>query len=69
VVAKAKVQSIIEPNTTYIARITYDGNSYHVSINGIELLTLIPAGPVTGGTVGFKVKRTTGTFQYISVNL
>jgi hypothetical protein len=69
VVAKAKVQSIIDPNTTYVARITYDGNIYRVSINGMEILTLSPAGPVTGGTVGFKVKRTTGTFQYISVNL
>lgn len=69
VVAKAKVQSTIDPNTTYVARITYDGTIYRVSINGIEVLTLIPVGPVTGGTVGFKVKRTSGTFQYISVNL
>lgn len=68
VVAKTKVQSTIQPNTTYVARITYDGNIYRVSINGIEILTLVPAGQVTGGTVGLKVKRTTGTFQYISVN-
>lgn len=68
VVAKVKAQMPIDPNIIYVARVQFDGNQYVVSINSTQILTLTPAGIVTGGTVGFKVKGTTGTFGYIQVN-
>ncbi|HSP06050.1 MAG TPA: hypothetical protein VLR94_02685, partial [Acidobacteriota bacterium] len=68
IVAKAKFVSTIDPNVFYTARIRYDGTNFIASIDGVDVITLAPVGPVTGGSVGFKVKRTTGTFQYIHVN-
>jgi hypothetical protein len=68
VVAKAKAQSTIDPNVFYTARITFDGTSYAVTIDGTSLITLTPIGPVIGGTIGFKVKGTTGSFGYVVVN-
>jgi Putative Ig domain len=68
VVAKAKAQSTIDPNAFYIARITFDGTSYTVTIDGTALMTLTPVGAVSGATFGFKVKGTTGTFGYVVVN-
>jgi hypothetical protein len=68
VVTKAKVQSKIDPNIFYTARITFDGASYAVTIDGTPLMTLTPIGSISGGTVGFKVKGTTGSFEYVVVN-
>ncbi len=68
VVAKQKISMQIDPNVDYTVRITYDGANYILSINGSPLLTMAPGGAVTQGTVGFKVKATTGTFQRIEVN-
>jgi beta-propeller repeat-containing protein len=68
VVAKQKVVSTIDPNTDYLVRIRYDGTNYIVTINGVDQITLSPGGTVNGGSVGFKVKATTGTFQSITVN-
>jgi putative Ig domain-containing protein len=68
VVAKAKAQSAIDPNVFYTARITFDGTSYIVSVDGTTLITLQPVGPVSGGTFGFKVKGTAGSFGYAVVN-
>ena len=68
VVAKAKAQSTIDPNVFYTARITFDGTSYLVTVDGTSLITLTPVGAVSGGTCGFKVKGTTGSFGYVVVN-
>lgn len=68
VVTKAKAQSAIDPNVFYTARITFDGSSYIVTIDGTPLITLTPVGAVSGGTFGFKVKGTTGSFGYVMVN-
>ena len=37
-------------------------------LDGTNLITLAPVGTVSQGTVGFKVKGTTGIFQRIEVN-
>jgi hypothetical protein len=68
VVEKEKTNLPINPNVPYVARITFDGMNYIVSIDGVEILTLTPTGTVVGGTVGFEVKDTTGSFGYIEVN-
>jgi hypothetical protein len=68
VVAKQKFVSPIDPNNDYLVRIRYDGTNYIVTINGVDQITMNPGGTVNGGSVGFKVKATTGTFQSITVN-
>ncbi len=68
VVAKQKFESAIDPDVFYTARIRYDGVNYIASTNGVDIITLPPGGPVAGGTVGLKVKKTVGTFQRIEVN-
>lgn len=68
VVAKQKFVSTIDPNTDYLVRIRYDGTNYIVTINGVDQITMSPGGAVNSGSVGFKVKATTGTFQSITVN-
>jgi hypothetical protein len=39
-----------------------------VTIDGVPLITMTPAAPVPVGTVGLRVKATTGSFNYITVN-
>jgi hypothetical protein len=68
VVAKQKFVSTVDANTDYLVRIRYDGTNYIVTINGVDQISMNPGGSVNGGSVGFKVKATTGTFQSIVVN-
>lgn len=70
VVAKAKGIKTIDPDTSYIVRILFDGSNFQVFINDLltPLFTLTPAAPVPVGTVGFQIKNTTGSFDYINVN-
>lgn len=68
VVAKQKFSAAIDANTDYLLRIRYDGTNFIASINGVDVMTLAPGGPVTGGSVGFRVKSTTATSQRIEVN-
>ena len=68
VVAKQKFLSTIDPNTDYTVRVRYDGANFIASINGVDQITLAPGGTVSGGSVGFKVKTTSATFQRIEVN-
>ena len=65
---KMKAQQPIDPNVVYVVRIAFDGTTYTVTVDGVTILTMTPLGPVSGGTVGFQVKGTTGTFDYIEVN-
>jgi hypothetical protein len=70
VVAKAKGIKTIDPNTAYAARIVFDGTSFQVFVDDFQtpLFTLTPQGSVPTGTVGFSVKNTTGSFDYVTVN-
>jgi hypothetical protein len=70
VVAKAKGIKTIEPDTSYIVRIIFDGTNFQVFIDDLQspLFTLTSAAAVPVGTVGFQVKNTTGSFDYIIVN-
>jgi hypothetical protein len=68
-VAKAKGLATIDPNTTYDARITFDGTQFQLFINNTLLLTM-PKGTGTSpnGTVGFQSRNTTGSFDSVTVN-
>ncbi|MCI0443225.1 Ig-like domain-containing protein, partial [bacterium] len=70
VVKKAKGIKTIDPNTAYAARIVFDGTSFQVFVDDFvtPLFTLTPQGSVPTGTVGFSVKNTTGSFDYVTVN-
>jgi VCBS repeat-containing protein len=70
VVAKAKGIKTIDPDTSYIVRMLFDGTSFQVFINDLltPLFTLTPAVAVPVGTVGFQIKNTMGSFDYIVVN-
>jgi hypothetical protein len=68
VVKKAKALQTINANQPYVARINYDGTTFTVLIDGVQIISMTPAATVPVGTVGFKLKRTTGTFDYITVN-
>jgi Putative Ig domain len=67
VVAKAKGILTIDPNVDYAATIFYDGTTVTVTIDGSPLITMTPVG-TPNGTVGFRVKNTTGSFNSIVVN-
>jgi hypothetical protein len=68
VVSKQKFLSVIDSNVDYTVRVRYDGVNFITSINGVDQIILAPGGAVTGGSVGFKVKATTATFQRIEIN-
>jgi hypothetical protein len=69
IAVKAGAAFSIQPNTYYDVRITFDGNSFQVLIDGSPILSMPKAGgSLPNGTVGFHAKGTTGYFQNISVN-
>jgi subtilisin-like proprotein convertase family protein len=68
IVAKQNFQMQIDEDTDYTVRIAYDGTNYIASVDGTPIITLPPGGNVTQGTVGFAVKKATGTFGRIEVN-
>ncbi|MCI0613574.1 putative Ig domain-containing protein [bacterium] len=68
IVAKAKASFTIDPNISYIVKVSYDGTIFTVYVDNSPLFTLIPAAPVPSGTVGFQAKNTTASFGYITVN-
>ena len=69
VIAKAKFApaSPIVPGTTYTVDVGFDGTTFHVFIDGVDSIQLLPGTPVLSGTVGFQSKRTTGFFEEIDV--
>lgn len=68
VVAKQKGLQIIDPNTDYDAEISFDGTNFQVMINGQLLITMPKFGGTSpSGTVGFQIKATTGSFDFVSV--
>jgi hypothetical protein len=66
VVAKAKAAASIDPGVSYDVALSFDGSSFHLSVNGTPVLTM-PAAGIPFGKVGFKVKKTSGTFGHIRV--
>lgn len=68
VIKKAKAISPININQTYVVRVAFDGSQFVVTVDGTPLITMTPAAAVPTGTVGFRVKATTGSFNYITVN-
>jgi glucose/arabinose dehydrogenase/PKD repeat protein len=68
VVAKKTSNLPILPNTTYTVQVTFDGTTFALSIDGVQLFTMPKAaGTLPNGTVGFQVKDTTGLFGSIDV--
>ena len=67
VVAKAKKDFTLNPNTSYDVEIVYLSSNFQVLVNGNLLLDL-PAGAFPDGTVGFRVKKGTGRLDQIMVN-
>jgi hypothetical protein len=67
VARKAKGILPIQVNVAYTVEMAFDGANITVSIDNTPLITMPPAGPLSG-TVGFQAKGTTGTFQFIEVN-
>ena len=45
---------------------SFDGSTFHVLANGVEVITM-PAAGVPTGNVAFKVKNSTATFAEITV--
>ena len=68
VIAKQRFVSTIDADTDYTVRIRYDGTNYIASVDGVDIITLAPGAAVNGGSVGYKLRRGTGTFQRIEVN-
>ncbi len=65
-VAKKSVSQTINPNTVYEAEIRFDGNVFHLVIDGTEVLTMNAAGSPSG-TVGLAARRATGSLDHITV--
>lgn len=68
VVAKVKATATIDPNVGYAIVVSFDGTQFTVTVEGNQLITLTAVGTVPSGTVGFQVKATTGSFDFINVN-
>lgn len=67
IVAKAKASFTIDPNVSYIVKVSYDGSIFTVSLNGSLLFTFTPPARMPSGTIGFQAKRTVGSFGFIAV--
>jgi hypothetical protein len=66
VVAKTKFKQVIDPGISYAVDVSFDGTNFQVLVNGTSIITM-PAAATPFGTVGFKIKSTTGTFGFIQV--
>lgn len=68
VVGKAKAVTTIDPNVDYNVELSYDGTDVKVKIDGVQVISYQPVGTVPVGTIGYTVKATTGSFNYIQIN-
>ena len=66
-VAKTKGIATILPNVFYDVKVTFDGVNFELFVDGVSLATL-PASAAPNGTLGFRVKNTTGRFGFVIVN-
>lgn len=67
VVAKTKGLGIIEPTIPYDVRIAFDGTAFQLVVDGATLAT-VNAGAAPFGTMGYRVKKTTGKFGNLCAN-
>jgi hypothetical protein len=68
IVKKQKAVLPINENQFYDVQITFNGTQFEVRVDGVVVITMNPAATVSTGTVGFQVKKTTGSFGTIDVN-
>lgn len=69
IVNKLKAVRTIDPNQSYAVVTMFEGNSWRVFINGEFLFEIFDTfGGTPSGTVGLKVRSTTGAMEYIHVN-
>lgn len=69
IVNKLKAARTIDPNQSYAVVTMFEGNSWRVFINGEFLFEILDTfGGTPSGTVGLKVRSTTGAMEYIHVN-
>lgn len=64
VVAKTKASATIAPNIFYDVRVAFDGTKFTLNVDGVDLVSM-SAGATPSGTVGYRVKKTTGRFGNI----
>lgn len=67
VVAKTKASATIQPNIFYDVRVSFDGTKFTLNVDGVDLVSM-NAGATPSGTVGYRVKKTTGRFGNICVD-
>jgi uncharacterized delta-60 repeat protein len=67
IVAKTKGSGTILPNVFYDVKIEFNGTNFILTVGGTVLATM-PAAAVPNGTVGFRIKKTTGSFAFIQVD-
>jgi uncharacterized repeat protein (TIGR01451 family) len=69
IVAKAKIKRTIDPNVTYTVRMTFNGTNFEVFFDGESTPSItVPAVGTPSGTIGYRIKNTTGTIGRIEVN-
>lgn len=66
VLAKTKVSAPILPGVFYDVKIAYDGANFTLTVDG-ALLATMPAASIPNGTLGFRVKSTTGSIAFVQV--
>ena len=66
VVAKAKGLVTLIPNISYNLKVTFDGATFTLFVDG-NLLATLPAASPAPGTIGFQAKRTTARFGHVLV--
>lgn len=68
VATKKKKVTAIDPNTPYNVKISFNGNLFTLTVDGVQLFTMTKgAGTTPLGNVGVRAKRTTATFNDIKV--
>jgi hypothetical protein len=65
-VTKKSISQTIDPDTVYQVEIHFDGTTFSVVIDGVEVLTH-PAEGSPNGTVGIAVKRVDGSADHLTV--
>lgn len=70
IVTKGKGVKIMNPNTVYNVRLSFDGTVFRVFVDDMAtpLFVVTSRAAVPIGTIGFQAKSTTGSFGYIHIN-
>lgn len=66
VVSKSKAMAVIDPYAQYDVSLSFNGTNFVLSVNGVTIINIKAATPPSG-KVGFKVKRSVATLNYIRV--